>query len=274
MEAPDLGEHVAAPESEFVPSSDDRVVDDQDGDLARSVMALSQLSSGLGLESVLTKVAGYAVQAIPGADGAGLTLLEPDRADIVVKSADFVAQIDDIQYTLNEGPCISAATEGATMRSGSLGGDQRWPRFGPRAGRLGVHSVLSLPLITPAGVVGAMNVYARAHNAFDERAERIGEAFAGPAAITVHNAQILAQTARLANQLQAALNARRIIDQAIGILRSRSGLSADEAFQRLRQRSQNEHLKLATMASTIVEEAVRRARARHTGRESDSSISD
>ena len=236
-----------------------------DASLAESVEALSRLSNGrLSLEDLLVRVAEFAVQAIPGADGAGLTLLEKDRADIIVKSVEFVRQIDDIQYGLGEGPCISAAREGATMRSGSLGGDRRWPRFGPRASRLGVHSVLSLPLLTPGGVVGAMNVYAHARDAFDERAEKLGEIFAGPAAITVHNAQILAQTARLATQLQAALTTRPIIDQAIGILRARSGITAAEAFDRLRHLSQTEHTKLADLAEQIVEEAVRRARARRT----------
>ena len=121
----------------------------EDDDLAVSLAALSRLSSGrLGLEDLLTQVATFAVRAIPGADGAGLTLIEADRADTIVKSAPFVREIDDIQYGLGEGPCISAAATGRTMRSGSLGGDPRWPRFGPRVGRLGVHSVLSLPLIS------------------------------------------------------------------------------------------------------------------------------
>ncbi len=267
MSEPVSGEQTNDYVSSEPPAADNQVVDqdvvfEPDTDLTASLRALSHLSSGLALEELLVKVAGYAVQAIPGADGAGLTLLEADRADIIVKSAEFVRQIDDIQYSLEEGPCISAAAQGVTMRSGSLGGDPRWPRFGPRAGRLGVHSVLSLPLIAPTGVVGAMNVYAHAHNAFDERAEEIGEIYAAPAAITVHNAQILAQTSRLAVQLEAALHTRPVIDQAIGILRSRSGISPEEAFQRLRQISQTEHVKLAEVATTIVEDAVRRARAR------------
>ena len=65
-----------------------------------------------------------------------------------------------------------------------------------------MHSVLSLPLLTPDGVLGAMNVYARLKDAFDERAEHIGQLFAVPAAIAVQNAQILAQTQRLAANLQ------------------------------------------------------------------------
>ena len=76
---------------------------------------MSRLSSArLSLEDLLTQVATFAVQAIPGADGAGLTLIEADRADTIVKSAPFVREVDDIQYGLGEGPCISAAATGQT----------------------------------------------------------------------------------------------------------------------------------------------------------------
>ncbi len=240
------------------PSSSD------DDDLAVSLAALARLSAArLSLEDLLTEVATFAVQAIPGAEGAGLTLLEAERADTIVKSAPFVREVHHIQYRLGEGPCITAAAVGKPMRSGSLGGDHRWPRFGPRVGRLGVHSVLSLPLISADQVVGAMNVYAHARDAFDERAERVGQLFAAPAAIAVQNAYVLAQTKRLAASLQSALTNRAVIDQAIGIVMSRSGVSADQAKDRLRVLSQHEHIKMVTIADNIVSEAVRRARARH-----------
>ena len=151
------------------------------------------------------------------------------------------------------------------MRSGSLGGERRWPRFGPRAGRLAVHSMLSLPLLTPDGVFGAMNVYAHGKDAFDERAARIGELFATPAAIAVQNAQVLAATKRLTTSLQAALNAQATIDQAVGILMSRSGYTADQAHDRLRRLSQTQNIKLVAVAESLVDEAVRRARSRRTG---------
>lgn len=108
----------------------DSSVDSAD-DLRESLTFLSQLATGnLGLEDSLVQVAGYAVQAIPGADGAGLTLIESDRSDTIVSSAEFVTAIDDIQYSIGQGPCISAAATGITVRSGSLGGDPRWPQFG------------------------------------------------------------------------------------------------------------------------------------------------
>ncbi|HEY2042072.1 MAG TPA: GAF and ANTAR domain-containing protein [Jatrophihabitans sp.] len=237
-------------------------------DLRDSLAALATLSAvQLDLTGLLTRVAECAVQAIPGADGAGLTLLEKGHADVMVASASFVEAIDAIQYSLGEGPCITAAAEGRTIRSGSLGGDTAWPRFGPRIGRLGVHSVLSLPLITADVVVGAMNVYAHSKNAFDEDAARVGELFAVPAAIAVQNAQVLAQTKRLATQLQTALISRSVIDQAMGIVMSRTGCTSDDAMGRLRERSQAENIKLSTLAHSIVEDAVRRARTRHGGSE-------
>jgi GAF domain-containing protein len=242
-------------------SDDQRTVEDRD--LGDSLADLSRLGSRrMGLEDMLTRVATYAVRAIPGADGAGLTLLEEDRADTIVATAPFVAEIDDIQYGMREGPCISAAAQARTVMSGSLGSDPRWPRFGGRVARLGVHSVLSLPLTTPEGVVGAMNVYAHDKYAFDDRAAELGEIFAAPAAIAVQNAQVLAQTQRLASRLQSALETRGVIDRAVGILMSRSGGTAEEALERLRALSQHEHHKLPLIARQIIDEAVRRAEAR------------
>ncbi len=235
-------------------------------DLRDSLVALSRLATGqLGLKTALTRVAELAVLAIPGAEGAGLTLLEKDRADTIVSTAAFVTEVDAIQYGLGQGPCISAAAEGQLVHSASLGGDTRWPQFGSRVARLNVHSALSLPLVTADGVVGAMNIYAHPKQAFSERAFEMGQLFSVPAAIAVQNAQVLAQAQRLAEQLQNALSSRTVIDQAIGIMMSRSGSSADDAFDRLRSLSQTQHQKLSLVAQAIVDQAVRRARSRHTG---------
>ena len=228
------------------------------------------VGSTLTLPDLLTQVATFAVQAIPHADGAGVTLFRKDRpgehAQTLAASAAFVAEIDALQYqTLQEGPCITAADERHTMRSGELSEEPRWPRFGPRVGRLGVHSVLSLPLLIPDDVVGAINVYSHRKDAFDDHAAELGELFATPAAVAVHNAHALLQAKQLAMQLQTALGSRAIIDQAIGILRARSGLTEDSAFERLREISQTEHTKLAVVAQHVVDEAVRRAHARRAG---------
>ena len=240
-------------------------------DLQTGLGELAALVAGTqGLEELLGRVATSAARAIPGADGAGVTLLRADRTDNRVEalaaSHPFVTEIDRIQYSiLNEGPCITAALEHRTVRSGSLGGEKMWPRFGPRVGRLGVHSALSLPLLLPGQLVGAINVYAREKDVFDAHAAELGELFAAPAAVAVHNAHILSQALALTAQLQTALATRPVIEQAIGLLRGRTGGTADEAFARLRAISQSEHTKLAEVAQRLVDDAVRRARARHSG---------
>lgn len=147
-------------------STADKIEAESD-DLQTSLADLAALVSGTrGLPDLLGQVATFAARAIPGADGAGVTLLRVDRqenrVEALAASHPFVAQIDEIQYvTVNEGPCITAALERRTVRSGSLGGEKMWPHFGPRVGRLGIHSALSLPLLLPGQVVGAINVYAR-----------------------------------------------------------------------------------------------------------------
>ena len=247
---------------------------DQDqADLGAAIADLGGLVMGSKpLVDVLHEVAGFATHAIPNADGAGVVVLRLGEGAQVVEavaaSAPFVTEIDAIQYKLNEGPCITAAAETRTIRSGSLGGEQAWTRFGPRVGRLGIHSSLSIPLVVNGRTTGTLNVYSRAKNAFDDHSANLGEAFAAPAAVSVYNAQVLNRARTLAGQLQISVASRTLIDQAIGIIRARTGESAEEATNRLRAISQKEHTRLAAVAQNIIDEAVGRARARrHPGKD-------
>lgn len=237
-------------------------------DLQAGLNNLADLVAGsLGLVELLAEVAAAAVRAVPGADGAGVRLL--DRTDNQVaasaSSAPFVAAIDEIQYAaVNEGPCITAMTERRTVRCGSLGGARSWPRFGPRAGRSGVHSALGLPLLLSDHVVGAIGVYAYGKDVFDEHAAELAELYAKPAAVVVHNAGVLADALAVIAQLQAALSTRPVIDQAIGLIRGRTGRNSEDAFAQLCATSQAQHRKVAEVAERLVDEAVRGARARRS----------
>lgn len=226
-------------------------------DLAGSLRELSKLATKeLPLREMLTRVAEYAVHAIPGAEGAGLTLIAEDRSETLVSSTQLVSDVDAIQYGIRQGPCITAAGEAKTVLSHSLGEDARWPAFGAQVTRLGVHSALSLPLIAPERVVGAMNIYARRKDAFDQRSANLGQLFAVPAAIAVQNAQVLAQARALAQQLQTALDTRATIDRAVGFLIGRDKISSAEAESRLRARSQQRDVSILEVAAMTLAEAV------------------
>ncbi len=238
-------------------------------DLNAGLAGLATIVAGAcSVDEMLSQVAQFAVQAIPGADGAGVTLIHPGthhepRIQAWSVTTEFVRDIDILQYEeLHEGPCISCMRSGRPAVSGSLGGDRRWPRFGGRVARMGVHSGLALPLAVNDQVIGAINSYAHSRDAFAEHAIQLGAQFSAPAAVAVYNAQLLANTRQRTAQLQEALRTRAVIDQAIGIVRSRSGGTAQEAFERLSRISQKEHIKLADVAEQLVDEAVRRARAR------------
>jgi GAF domain-containing protein len=216
---------------------------------------------------LLSAVAQFAVRAIPGVEGAGVALINPrvglPSIQAWAATASLVNEIDIVQYRdLHEGPCLTCMHTGRPTISGSLGSDQRWPHFGGRVARMGVHSALSIPLVVDGRVIGAINAYAADRDAFGEHAVRLGCEFAGPAAVSVYHAQLLAEARESTAQLQQALDSRAVIDQAIGIIRSRSGASGEEAFARLAKISQNENVKLHIVAERLVDEAVRRARAR------------
>ena len=238
-------------------------------DLGASLADLAALvSASMSLDALLASVATYAVKAIPNADGVGISLIASNGGDPIVRaratSTEFVTVIEDLQCVVaKEGPCITAAQDRRTVRSGNVSVDPRWPRLGPRVERLGIASVLSLALLIGDDTVGAITAYAHEPDVFDEHAAELGELFATPAAVAIHNAQVLSEAQNRATQLQTALLSRPMIDQAIGIIRARSGGSSEEAFAKLRAISQNENVKLLVVAQRVVDEAVRRAQARH-----------
>jgi GAF domain-containing protein len=242
-----------------------------EGDLYAGLTGVFGLVAGArGVIDLLADVAEFAARAIPGADGAGVALLQPHEGTPRVRSwaatAQFVDDIDKVQYEeLREGPCITSMESGRVVVSGSLGSDRRWPHFGGRVARMAVHSALSLPLVVDEEVIGAINSYAHGRDAFGEHAVTLGTQFAGPAAVSVYNGQLLDRAHERTKQLQRALGNRSVIDQAVGIIRSRSGAGAEEAFDRLTRLSQAENVKLVVVAERLVDEAVRRARARHGG---------
>jgi GAF domain-containing protein len=246
-------------------------LDEHDADLYAGLTGVAGIvADAKPVTELLQEVAEFAVQAIPGVQGAGLTVVEAvgdtPRVENWAVTADFVREIDSVQYErTGEGPCLSSMQSRLPVVSGSLGCDPRWPHFGGHVARMGVHSALSLPLMVGDEVIGAINGYAFHRDAFAEHAVQLGAQFAGPAAVSVYNARLLARAQKRTDQLRRALESRAVIDQAIGIMRSRTGGTAEEVFDRLIRISQTENAKLRDVAERLVEEAARRARARTRG---------
>ncbi len=73
-----------------------------------------------------------------------------------------------------------------------------------------------------------------------------------------HSSEILALAVTLASQLQTALSRQVVIDQAIGVLRARTGTDAAENFEWLRRLSRTDNSTLVEMSQRIVDEAIAR----------------
>lgn len=83
------------------------------------------------------------------------------------------------------------------------------------------------------------------------------------AAIQVQNARALDNAVQLTEQLEKALGSRAVIDQAIGILISRTGCSDAEGYDTLRSIGRTEQKRTAVVAQAMVAESRNAARPRH-----------
>jgi len=94
------------------------------------------------------------------ADHAGITERQGRDAFTTVGATDpAVTELDRLQYTLDEGPCVEAVYHDAVTTSSDVADDRRWPRWGPQAAQLGIRSVLSVHLFTSGHSFGALNMY-------------------------------------------------------------------------------------------------------------------
>jgi GAF domain-containing protein len=210
------------------------------------------------LGETLHQVAELTVQAVPGADHVGITLLVDDTFKTSVFTHPEVPEIDQAQYRTGDGPCVDAYRTGVPHRIESTLEAGRWQLFRDSAARHGVLSTLSLPLSVHDATIGAMNLYAEVEHAFEEDDQRVAELFATQAAFLLANAQAYWDARNLSENLEQAMESRAEIEQAKGIIMATMGVTADGAFEQLRHQSQYENIKLREVAREIVERASRR----------------
>ena len=98
----------------------------------------------------------------------GITL-QPNGRPLTVASSDQLAsQVDELQYGLDQGPCLTALRTGQEIRIDDLASETRCRRYAVCALVNGVRSSLSFPLATPGKTAGALNFYARGPGFFGE----------------------------------------------------------------------------------------------------------
>lgn len=205
------------------------------------------------LPSTLDEICRIAVRAVPGAEGASLTTFGENGAMAVAASDEWAKTLDETQFLEHEGPCLDSARTGLVLRVRDLKSEPRWPFYAPRAAELGARSVISSPMTVESKLLGALNLYSREEDAFDAVAVSLAEILAAHAGLAAQIAGVLFRHRELSEGLQQAMQSRAPIEQAKGILMARHNVTADAAFEMLRQASSRRNVKLRLLAEHVVE---------------------
>jgi GAF domain-containing protein len=192
-------------------------------------------------------------EAIPGTLGAGVSLMDTRGRRTSTASTDpDILQADQLQYDLGQGPCLTAWAQQATVTVEDTRTDHRWPAWSRAIAELPVRAVISAPLSTPDGAIGALKVYSPIPNGFDSKAIHLLELLARPAALMLANTQARDAAQRLSDGLISALGARDSIATATGIMMERLHVSRDQALATLISTSRRQNEPLHQLAQGII----------------------
>ena len=221
-------------------------------DLAEAMRDLADRATTAEGQPALDDLVGLAVERVPAARWASLTVLQGKRFRTEASTDDRATRADVLQYDLGFGPCVDAVLVDSVYVSGDVAHDERWPEWGRRVNaELGVHSVLSqrLRLSGATGVIAGLNIYSDAADPFDEHARAIGLVLATHGGLLLNTVRA---NDRVRN-LERALESNREIGVAIGVLMNQHLLSQTQAFDVLRAASQDSNRKLADLATEVVD---------------------
>lgn len=219
---------------------------DEDEALARLAELSRSLAAEDDLDGLLQRIVDLCVEEIEGCDGVSMMLVgrggnisTPAFSSITARDSDLA------QFATDEGPCLAAIRTHEMVLIDDLRDEVRWPDYRQRALALGVRSMLGVRLFVTGDTMGALDFYSQQPHAFDRRARLYAQVFASHAAIALKAAFTEAG-------LEQALRSRDHIGQAKGILMERHGLTARDAFERLRHLSQERNRPVRELAEQLV----------------------
>jgi GAF domain-containing protein len=193
---------------------------------------------------------------VPGFDHVGISIMHRDGTIVTKAATDQVVwDLDDLQYSIDEGRCVSAMREGQVVAVPNIRHDQRWPRYVPEAVmRTGLPAQLAVQLYTNERVLGGLNLYSTTSASIEPGAVQSAELFATHAALALARA-------RRESDLNDAIATRQEIGTAIGLTMARYNLDSERAFQYLVRASSTSQIEMRDIAQQIVKTANEQHRA-------------
>jgi hypothetical protein len=192
--------------------------------------------------------------------GAGIMLMSDDVALGTVCTTDEISGlIEELQFTLGEGPCVDAYTMRRPVLEPDLADPEvpRWLAFSPRAVAANVRAVFGFPLQVGAVRLGALNLYRDQPGRLsdDQHADLL--VMAGVAAQVVLAIQADAPFETVAVELEAGANFHPVEYQASGMVAAQLSVSVTEALIRLRAHSFSRDMTLREVARAVVTRRLR-----------------
>ena len=198
-------------------------------------------------ERTVDRIAEYA-KAGMRCDDAGILLVHSRRRiETAAATSERAEKAHTLQTDLDEGPCLDALTgDESFYLIDDTAVDPRWPRWGSIVAELGVRSVISVRLETRARRYGSLNLYCATPGMF-------GIDDVAVASIFARHASIALATSQETDGLQKAMDARKVIGIAMGILMERYEIEPDRAFDVLQRYSQSHNIKLREVAQEVAD---------------------
>ncbi|SEE21784.1 GAF and ANTAR domain-containing protein [Streptomyces sp. Ag109_O5-10] len=238
---------------------------------ARIQALVAEQAALRGAQVGLLDVCTAAVTALP-VGGAGVSAMSRGRASHPLCSTDSVSrQLEELQLTLGEGPCVDAFVLGSSVLCTDLlaGELQRhWAVFADAALEAGARAVFAFPLRIGAISPGVLDLYSSTSVELDADEVADAMAFADTATLLLLDAGIsetgvpsgtdVAGTDRPDDAPFDDLGGYRAeIDQATGILMVQLGVGVEEAFIRLRAHAYARGIRISVVAADVVAHRLR-----------------
>jgi hypothetical protein len=220
------------------------------------VQAADTLAEDFDIVGFLQDFAGNCVRLLD-VDAAGLILADRNGMPHTIAASDErTRQLELLELQSACGPCVDVLRTGEQVVSADVRADrERWPRFAEAAAAAGFRSVHALPLGLRATVLGAVNLFRPEPGPLGGVDAHIGRALADVAAIGIFAQRSIQQTGLVVARLQRTLDNRVAVEQAKGVLAERHGITADEAFELLRDVADTRGVSLADLAAQVAEGA-------------------
>ena len=193
--------------------------------------------------------------AVTSVSGAGIMLMSGDVVrGSVCSSNEVSALIEELQFTLGEGPCVEAYERDQPVFEPNLGVSEaiRWLAFTPPALEAGVRAVFGFPIRVGAVRLGALNLYCDQAGDLSEEQHANALVMADLAARVVLALQANAPAGALAAELEVGGNFRFVVHQASGMVSVQLGVSVGDALIRLRAYAFAHERDLHGVASDVV----------------------